>query len=216
MWFWSGLALGFVLGFGAAAILYRHRRRTARDLARALFEESDRERKADRDAVVSQLRELARSDRQIDARELESKKELIDKTLQGVGGKLEEKLTDVSKRLETLDKDWGEKLGTLTGQLHMTGEQIASLARTSSSLREALGSTKARGQWGQRVAEDVLTLAGFLENVDFRKEAPGAAGTRPDFTFPVPPDRKLNMDAKFPFDNYVKYLEAASGADQEA
>ena len=30
-------------------------------------------------------------------------------------------------------------------------------------------STKARGQWGERMAEDVLRLAGFVEGVNYRK-----------------------------------------------
>jgi len=71
-----------------------------------------------------------------------------------------------------------------------------------------LANTKVRGQWGERMAEDVLKLAGFIENINYLKEKTiEGAGSRPDFTFFLPGDLKLNMDVKFPLTNYIKFLE---------
>ena len=39
---------------------------------------------------------------------------------------------------------------------------------------------------------------------------------RPDFTFPLPAGRCVHMDVKFPLDNYVRHLEAATDAEREA
>lgn len=59
------------------------------------------------------------------------------------------------------------------------------------------------------MAEDVLRLAGFIENVNYLKQkAIEGAGSRPDFTFILPKDLQLNMDVKFPLNNYVRFLEA--------
>lgn len=59
------------------------------------------------------------------------------------------------------------------------------------------------------MAEDVLRLAGFIENVNYLKQkAIEGAGSRPDFTFIMPKDLQLNMDVKFPLNNYVTFLEA--------
>ena len=44
------------------------------------------------------------------------------------------------------------------------------LQDTANHLRQALVSTKARGQWGERMAEDVLRLAGFIEGVNYLKQ----------------------------------------------
>ena len=58
------------------------------------------------------------------------------------------------------------------------------------------------------MAEDVLQLAGFIENVNYLKEKTiEGAGSRPDFTFFLPGNLKLNMDVKFPLTNYIKFLE---------
>jgi DNA recombination protein RmuC len=83
-------------------------------------------------------------------------------------------------------------------------------------LREALASSKARGQWGERMAEDVLRLAGMLEGVNYRKQASLAGAGRPDYTFLLPNDLVLHMDVKFPLDNYVRYLEAEGAVERTA
>ena len=44
------------------------------------------------------------------------------------------------------------------------------LAETTGHLREALASPKARGQWGERMADDVLRHAGLVEGVSYRKQ----------------------------------------------
>ena len=65
------------------------------------------------------------------------------------------------------------------------------------------------------MADDVLRLAGFIEGVNYFKQKQIEGGTtRPDFTFPLPNDLKLNMDVKFPLANYMRYLEAEGDDDR--
>jgi len=67
------------------------------------------------------------------------------------------------------------------------------------------------------MAEDVLRLAGFQENINYRKQTQIAGGSgRPDYTFPMPKNHVLYMDVKFPMASYLKYLEAGSNAEREA
>ena len=97
-----------------------------------------------------------------------------------------------------------------------TAEQTGKLQETTGQLKAALASTKARGQWGERMAEDVLRLAGFIEGVNYRKQKTlETVGTRPDYTFLLPQDLTVNMDVKFPLDNYMRYLDADGETDKE-
>ncbi|HIM62232.1 MAG TPA: DNA recombination protein RmuC [Dehalococcoidia bacterium] len=92
---------------------------------------------------------------------------------------------------------------------------LTSLNSSSSALRDILANTQVRGQWGERMAEDVFRLIGFVETVNYTKQTTVADGhSRPDFTILMPEGKKLNMDAKFPLTNYMKYVEAES--EQEA
>jgi DNA recombination protein RmuC len=208
--------------------------KTAKELAEALFRENDDERRAQMDAVIDHLKssfgslslealsrttdeflKLAKvrleSERQSDIRDLSVRKELIDQQLQ----KMTIELDNVSRLMRELEKDRVEKFGELTRHLQLAGEQTALLATTTSSLREALSSTKARGQWGERMAEDVLHLAGLKENVNYlRQKTMAGTGSRPDFTFLLPRNLRLNMDVKFPLDNYMRFLDAPAEGEK--
>jgi DNA recombination protein RmuC len=144
------------------------------------------------------------------AAELEQKT-LIDQQL----GEMKAELGKVSTLVNELEKDRVQKFGELTNQLKNVGEQTLALNTTTGALREALASTSVRGQWGERMAEDVLRVAGFVEGVNYVKQkAVDGGGARPDFTFLLPRELKLNMDVKFPLDNYMRYLETDSEAER--
>ena len=117
-------------------------------------------------------------------------------------------------------------LGLSDRQATQHGEVSAALAEsrriasrlhdTTTSLREALANPKARGQWGERMADDVLRLAGFVEGINYRRQMTIPGGTVPDFTFMLPGDLFLNMDVKFPLDNYLRALDAATVAERRS
>ena len=60
------------------------------------------------------------------------------------------------------------------------------LSSTTQSFREALANPNARGQWGERMAEDVLRHAGFIEHVNYEKQVVVEGAGIPDFTFLLP------------------------------
>ena len=222
-----GICIGFALGLLVSIVLRLQQGKTAKELAEELFHESEAQRKAHIDAILENIKasfgnlsfdalsksteeflKLAKSrlesEREISLKELDGKKGLIDQQLQQMTKKLE----NVSTVIKELEKDRVEKFGQLASHLDTATQQTTALMQTTSQLREALASTKVRGQWGERMAEDVLQLAGFIENVNYLKEKTiEGSGSRPDFTFFLPGDLRLNMDVKFPFTNYIKFLE---------
>ena len=105
-----------------------------------------------------------------------------------------------------MERERREHVGALSGQLREAGRQTQVLAETTQSLREALSSTTARGQWGERMAEDVLRLAGFVDGVNYRRHQPmPGSGGIPDYTFLLPQGLSLHMDVKFPLNNYLRH-----------
>ena len=106
--------------------------------------------------------------------------------------------------------------GELRAQLASHGEQTAVLTATAGALREVLASPKARGQWGERMAEDVLRAAGLVEGVSYVKQRATRHGTVPDVTFLLPGSQVLHMDVKFPIANHVRCLDAATEAERDA
>ena len=230
--FFAGAAVGFVV----ALVLGKLRGSTAREIAGELLRENESRRKDDMETVVEQLKgsfgnlsleALSKStdeflklatqklgaEREMSTKELDSKKNLIDQQLSRMTSELEKVHTLVTD----LEKDRGQKFGELSKQIEMTGGRLDRLNKITGSLNEALANSKARGQWGERMAEDVLRVAGFVENVNYRKQtAIEGSGNIPDFTFFLPKHLELNMDVKFPFNNYVKYLDADNDPERDS
>ncbi|MGZ6886427.1 MAG: DNA recombination protein RmuC [Acidimicrobiia bacterium] len=136
-----------------------------------------------------------------------AERSLMEQQLGGVRAELD-KMTALVRDFES---QRGAKIDALSGALAAQRAGIAELTQTAQGLREALASSKTRGQWGERMAEDVLRLAGFVEGVQYRKQRAVDEGNGiPDFTFLLPQDAILYMDVKFPLDNYLRYVNAES------
>jgi DNA recombination protein RmuC len=142
---------------------------------------------------------------------LEEKKKLIDQQLEHMKGDL----AKIQASLTSFDKESRAGFDSVTKHLKISTETTGKLQDVTSQLKEVLKSTKARGQWGERMAEDVLNLAGFIENVNYRKQKAQGSGSKPDFAFLLPKGQVVNMDVKFPFDNYLAYVEAGSDIEKE-
>jgi DNA recombination protein RmuC len=184
---------------------------------------------AERDAAVSaaleqsavlqreQFGAIALAAREQTTSDLAAKKDVIDARLDQVHTEMRTELSKLSEMVTTLGRSSAENFGHVTNSLQAHAEIATTLAESTRSLREALANPQARGQWGERMAEDVLRLAGFQENLNYVKQTQIEGGTgRPDYTFPMPKGHALYMDVKFPMASYLRYLEAGSAAEREA
>jgi DNA recombination protein RmuC len=168
-----------------------------------------------RDSLVVQGREQLDAKLAAGTQALASEKGLIDQTLDRISKQMAEELARLNATVRDLEKDREGKFGELSARLTETNEVARDLARTAGSLREALSSTTARGAWGERMAEDILRRAGFLEGVNYEKQKTiESSRLRPDFVFFLPKDLRLHMDVKFPLSNYLRYLDASTDADR--
>ena len=110
--------------------------------------------------------------------------------------------------IRELERDRGLKFGELAARLDGAGKNAEALVAQTRMLASALGNARMRGQWGERLAEDVLRACGLVEGVNYRRQATTVDGGRPDFTFLLPHDLLLHMDVKFPFENWIRAVEA--------
>ena len=223
--------------FGAAVVLIIQlvNRKEARAIARELVSETESEKIKDIEVILGRVKDsmgslslaalktnseefmkLAGSmlgqQTQSGEKDLEGKKKLIDQTLESMRGDLQK----MQEAVAGFEKERVQKYGELSAHLKTAAEQTAKLQDTANHLRQALVSTKARGLWGERMAEDVLQLAGFVEGVNYvRQKALEGSGSRPDYTFQLPQGRKVNMDVKFPLNSYLRFLETENDMERE-
>jgi len=228
--------IGVVSGVAVVLSISWMRKRDAEKIAREAVEQAESRRIKDVDSLLDRVREsfgtlslnaLSKNTEdflklahetlskqtQAGEKDLDGKKELIDQSL----AVMKEDLLKVRGLVTELEKDREKKFGQLSSQLESTATQTMKLQETTTKLQIALSNTKARGQWGERMAEDVLRMAGFIEGINYQKQKVlETVGKRPDYTFLLPHDLKVNMDVKFPMDNYLRYIEAEVGSERDS
>jgi DNA recombination protein RmuC len=150
--------------------------------------------------------ETARGEEQLKARQGE-----IDQNLEAI----RKELLQVREYVANTDSERNKSIASLAAVTERTNKVAEALRQDTQKLNETLAGGQARGQWGERMAEDVLRVAGFIEGVNYRKQEGLEDGGRPDFTFLLPEDKVLHMDVKFPGASYLRYMEAESDADRE-
>jgi DNA recombination protein RmuC len=167
--------------------------------------------------AMAQLSERARADREESIKiaaesiaksggeQLGTRAEVIDTTLQNLSAQM-------GQRLDALNTELNQLRQINNTQYDSVGKAVEALARRTDNLNEILSSSQKRGQWGERVVEDMLRAAGFIENVNYSKQDTNIAGGRPDYKFMMPPNRVLFMDVKFPLDRYAAHFSAETDA----
>lgn len=137
--------------------------------------------------------------------------------LDAVRGEMQRELDRLRTTIAAVGDASAQRFGQLDEALRQQVTVSGQLAASTASLSEALVNPQSRGRWGERMAEDVLRLAGFIENVNYRKQRAVEGGSgRPDFTFELPKGHVLYMDVKFPLAAYLRYVEAGNDAARAA
>lgn len=204
----AGLAFGWYLAYQGATARAAHQRR---DLAATMDQALDvvrQERTESMQAALDTILSVASSKL---GDQLQAGKIVMDRERESVVHQVETvnvELQRVAGLVVELRKDNAHQSGRLATGLEQAFRVTSTLATTTQSLERALASPKARGQWGERMAEDVLRSAGFIEGLNYHRQKKLAGGGIPDFTFLLPHDHVVHMDVKFPIDNYRRWLDS--------
>ncbi|MCL2679391.1 MAG: DNA recombination protein RmuC [Dehalococcoidia bacterium] len=204
-----GLIAGMIVGGVFVLLIARASRDDIKNSFSALSQDALNKNS---EAFLILANEKLSGQQQAGVKELDGKKELIDQTLKAI----RENIQKVEKSISDFDGKRERSFGELNAKLKSTEEQTNSLRETTGRLHSILSNTKSRGQWGERMAEDVLRLAGFVDGINYLKQqTQEVVASRPDYTFLLPQGMKLNMDVKFPFDNYAHFVTEENEAARE-
>jgi len=159
----------------------------------------------------------------ISSKVLGDKKQEIDDQLKEKETRFTDLIEVVKKEIkshhEHVNKLEEERIRTFTElqkDMGKHGEIASELQSTTTKLIQTLSNSRTRGQLGEKVAEDILKASGLIEGMHYLKNKKQEThSTRPDFAFLLPDKFKINMDVKFPFDNYAKMIEAESLDEKE-
>ncbi|MBN1247613.1 MAG: DNA recombination protein RmuC [Anaerolineae bacterium] len=214
--FITGGILG--LGVGAAALWFLAVQPKSKQLnqLRSEFEKQQvrQEMEAEKLAWVEQAQTQMRE--AFEALAGQSLKSNADELLNRSKSELMHLVSPLGEKLGTLDTHIRELEQTRAGayqglsqQLQQLGQAQQSLQETTTTLKEALKSSGARGRWGELQLRRVVELSGMVGHVDFEEQVATDDG-RPDLVVKLPNGGVVPVDAKAPMD---AYLEATAAQD---
>jgi len=128
---------------------------------------------------------------------------------------LENKRKEIERMVKSMDdylkeaeKERIDSYATLKSSVEESRKITEQLSVNTENLKNVLSDNQVRGQFGERVADDLLKMAGFVRGVDyeFNKQQEGSK-TRPDFAVFLPDGTRINVDSKFPYASLQKMSE---------
>jgi DNA recombination protein RmuC len=146
------------------------------------------------DYLVRTARESLTSETKQSRIDLENKRKEIERMVKGMDDYLKE-----------AEKERIDSYATLKNSVEESRKITEQLSVNTENLKKVLSDNQVRGQFGERVAEDLLKMAGFVRGVDyeFNKQQEGSK-TRPDFAVFLPDGTRINVDSKFPYASLQK------------
>lgn len=152
--------------------------------------------------LISMANQKLIAEKQEISSDLHNKKAAIEDLVKRV---LEE-LNKNQNKLEIAEKDRVGSFNGLKEAIENNRKITEQLSVTAENLKKVLSNNQMRGAFGEKVAEDLLKMSGFVIGTDYTKQE-SSGESRPDFTIYLPDKTKINIDSKFPYSNIVKMSE---------
>jgi DNA recombination protein RmuC len=122
----------------------------------------------------------------------------------------EQQMNELGRQVEELNRQNDRNKTSVDEAVRNLSHQTAALAKVLSNPRE-------RGNWGERMLEDILQRAGLILGINYvKQEVQKKSGLKPDYTFFLPLGQVVYLDSKFPAENYLKYFEAQDDSTRAA
>lgn len=206
-----GAAVGWAAGAARARDMLRTRVATAEAEGSATRAQLEHQTRLYRDLLAQ-----ARTDHAA-REERERREQSVLRALAPV----QDTLTSMQAKVDTLERDRQEQFGALAEQLRRAHESDEALRATTESLAGALRSGATRGVWGETQLRRVVEAAGLTRHIDFDLQAStdtDAGAGRPDMIIRLPGDKAITVDAKVPLDAFLEAtaLPVTATGDQAA
>lgn len=161
--------------------------------------------------IIEQAREALTADKEAIYQNNKSNHETIQKLVD----QLKEELNKRQNELRSLEQDRSQKFGDLSRAITEHRKITEELKMSTQSLTKILSNNQVRGQWGERIIEDILRSAGLLEKVHYLKQAMlKGSQVKPDIILLLPNERKVCIDVKFPYAE-IQHLSLAETKTQK-
>lgn len=132
--------------------------------------------------------------------------------------RLEHDVAERQSEIRSLEKSRIEQFSSLTKDIENQRKLTDELRINTEKLSKVLSNNQARGEWGERIIEDLLVANGMQEGVHYNKQQVMISSAdktlRPDITLLLPNSRIVPVDVKFPYQSIARLVAEDGKAAQ--
>lgn len=157
--------------------------------------------------IAAQSKQILQGEKETIKTDLENKQRVIEKLVK----QLQDDMKVRQDEIRHLEQDRTKKFGEITTAIEEHRKLTDELKVSTKQLATVLSNNQQRGEWGERIIEDLLQSNGLVEGVHYRRQAKlGDSSLRPDITLLLPNNRNVAVDVKFPYSEIQKMAQAES------
>ncbi len=168
--------------------------------------------KENREEFLKHAEERLSRTEQKHSAELTKRHDAIEKRFEGVQ-KVMENYQELQRKIE---EQRTKDFGSLNQHVLGLAAQTKAVEEVSQTLSTALrGSSQARGKWGEMALRNIVEAAGMTEHCDFEEQDQKDRDRRPDMVVHLPGDGRIPIDAKVPYADYDRAMEATDREEEK-
>ena len=131
---------------------------------------------------------------------------------------MKEALGELSQKMTHMEKERKGDKEALSEQMRNVIDTEKDLLKETKNLKDALSKPEVRGMWGEMQLKRVIEVSGMVHHCDFLEQSVGEGESgrlRPDMVIRLSGDRSIIVDAKAPFEGFLKALSTDSDAEKK-
>lgn len=165
------------------------------------------------DKVINQAKSILEGDKEAIYKDTENKRRAIEKLVNDLKKEIDERQLEIRKFESDRNKSYGEITKSIDEHRKITDK----LQTSTEELSKVLSNNQTRGEWGERIIEDILLSAGLIEGTHYDKQKKlGDTTIIPDITLLLPQGRKVAIDVKFPYSEIQKLSQTDSKLQRQS
>lgn len=162
--------------------------------------------------IAAQSKQILEGEKETIKTDLENKQQVIEKLVKQVQADLQRQQDE----LHTLEKERTKQFGSITTAIDEHRKLTDELKVSTKQLASILSNNQQRGEWGERIIEDLMQSNGLIEGVHYSRQSKlGTSTMRPDIMLLLPNKRTVAVDVKFPYAEIQKLANAETKEAQQ-
>lgn len=155
--------------------------------------------------LMMQSKQVLSTEKEIIQTDLLNKERSIRHLVEALKSEIDER----QKEIRNLEQDRNKSFSAIRESIVQHQEITKELKTTTESLAKVLSNNQQRGEWGERIIEDILQNSGLIEGMHYtRQKKLGSTTDRPDITLILDNKRLVPIDVKFPYSEIQKLAVA--------